>query len=107
METSCQLSYPLNSENASPPGTFTLYLSWADMAPAAEALMSAVATAIAQRRLLLIASFSFPKEAALTASRRRVVCLLESDATGQWSRRAMLPAVVSPVNCTDCIRRIG
>src|SRR4029453_8305050 len=24
--------------------------------------------------------------------------------TGQWSRRAMLPAVVSPVNCTDCIR---
>src|SRR6185436_19098324 len=28
METACQLSYPLNSENASPPGTFTLYLSW-------------------------------------------------------------------------------
>ena len=32
METTCQLSYPLNSENASPPGTFTVYLSCAEMA---------------------------------------------------------------------------
>src|SRR4051812_49697938 len=24
----CQSSYPLNSENANPPGTFALYLSW-------------------------------------------------------------------------------
>ena len=32
METTCQPSYPLNSENASPPGTFRVYLSWADMA---------------------------------------------------------------------------
>src|SRR5262249_51435450 len=30
METTCQASYPLNSENASPPGTLTVYLScWA------------------------------------------------------------------------------
>src|SRR5580658_2276299 len=29
METTCQDSYPLNSENASPPGTFNVYLSWA------------------------------------------------------------------------------
>src|SRR5580765_1247121 len=34
METSCQLSYPLNSENASPPGTLTVYLSGADRAVA-------------------------------------------------------------------------
>src|SRR5262245_47193566 len=27
METTCQRSYPLNSENASPPGTCTVYLS--------------------------------------------------------------------------------
>src|SRR5262249_14752474 len=27
MEMACHPSYPLNSENASPPGTFTLYLS--------------------------------------------------------------------------------
>src|SRR5215471_12730527 len=27
METTCQASYPLNSENASPPGTLTVYLS--------------------------------------------------------------------------------
>src|SRR5262245_6296478 len=27
MEIACQASYPLNSENARPPGTFTLYLS--------------------------------------------------------------------------------
>src|SRR5215470_13479848 len=28
MEMACHASYPLNSENASPPGTFTVYLSW-------------------------------------------------------------------------------
>src|SRR5882762_6339477 len=28
-EMACHASYPLNSENASPPGTFTVYLSWA------------------------------------------------------------------------------
>src|SRR5207244_12968216 len=28
METVCQLSYPLNSENASPFGTRTVYLAW-------------------------------------------------------------------------------
>src|SRR5215468_4126055 len=27
--TTCQSSYPRNSENARPPGTFTVYLSWA------------------------------------------------------------------------------
>src|SRR5215469_17045177 len=32
METTCQASYPLNSENASPFGTFTVYLSCAEMA---------------------------------------------------------------------------
>src|SRR5436189_4016857 len=32
MEMACQASYPLNSENASPPGTFTVYLSCAEMA---------------------------------------------------------------------------
>src|SRR5579871_1425914 len=30
METSCQFSYPRNSEKASPPGTETVYLSCAD-----------------------------------------------------------------------------
>src|SRR5215472_8037449 len=30
METSCQLSYPLNSENASPFGTLSVYLSCAE-----------------------------------------------------------------------------
>ena len=29
METVCQPSYPLNSENASPFGTRTVYLAWA------------------------------------------------------------------------------
>src|SRR6188474_3106856 len=32
MEMACHASYPLNSENASPPGTFTAYLSCAEMA---------------------------------------------------------------------------
>src|SRR6516164_4678334 len=32
METACHPSYPLNSENARPPGTLTVYLSCAEMA---------------------------------------------------------------------------
>src|SRR5690242_8196841 len=32
METTCQASYPLNSENANPFGTFSTYLSCAEMA---------------------------------------------------------------------------
>ena len=32
METTCHASYPLNSENASPFGTFTVYLSCAEIA---------------------------------------------------------------------------
>ena len=32
IEIACHASYPLNSENASPPGTFTVYLSCAEMA---------------------------------------------------------------------------
>src|SRR5580692_5351870 len=32
MAMTCQLSYPLNSENAMPPGTFRVYLSGAEMA---------------------------------------------------------------------------
>src|SRR5262249_35293148 len=31
MEIACQASYPLNSEKASPPGTFTVYLSCAEI----------------------------------------------------------------------------
>src|ERR1700685_4757317 len=37
METSCQSSYPLNSANESPPGTFKVYLSCAQRAPPASA----------------------------------------------------------------------
>src|SRR5206468_6709224 len=64
MERTCQTSYPLNSENASPPGTFKLYLSWAawaDMALPPKALTSAVTIAIVHMRLLFIASSSFVK----------------------------------------------
>src|SRR5580698_848619 len=32
MAMTCQVSYPLNSENAIPPGTFRVYLSGAEMA---------------------------------------------------------------------------
>src|SRR5712691_249889 len=59
MERSCQFSYPLNSENASPPGTFTVYLSWADMVLPPKVLTSAVTTAIVPMRLLFIPSSSF------------------------------------------------
>src|SRR6266550_9510881 len=54
METTFQLSYPLNSENASPPGTFTVYLSWAAMALPPKALTRTVTIAIVRVPLLLI-----------------------------------------------------
>src|SRR5205809_8136263 len=68
METTCQASYPLNSENASPPGTFTVYLSWADMALPPKALRSAGAIAIVRTPLLFITSSSFAR-----ASDRRLL----------------------------------
>src|SRR5467141_2863361 len=58
MERTCQFSYPLNSEKASPPGTFTVYLSWADRALPPTALTSAVTIAIVPMPLLLITSSS-------------------------------------------------
>src|SRR5438034_11483156 len=61
METTCQASYPLNSENASPPGTFTVYLSWADMALPPKALRRAVGIAIVRTVLLFITSCSFAR----------------------------------------------
>src|SRR5438045_9688190 len=53
MEITCQASYPLNSENASPPGTFKVYLSWAAMALLPKALTSAVTIAIVRMRLFV------------------------------------------------------
>jgi hypothetical protein len=41
IEIVSQLSYPLNSENASPFGTLTLYLSWAEIAAPAARTASA------------------------------------------------------------------
>src|SRR5438046_1040066 len=61
METTCQFSYPLNSEKASPPGTFTVYLSWADRALPPTALTSAVTIAIVPKPLLFITGSSFVK----------------------------------------------
>src|SRR2546421_4611031 len=61
METTCQASYPLNSEKASPPGTFKAYLSWADMALPPKALTSAVTIAIVRMHWLFITSSSFVK----------------------------------------------
>src|SRR5438309_2904489 len=61
MATTCQFSYPRNSANASPPGTFTVYLSWADRAPPPNALTSAVTIAIVPMPLLFITGSSFVK----------------------------------------------
>src|SRR5262249_50761441 len=58
MEMACQSSYPLNSDIASPPGTFALYLSCAAMAtPATTASTTARITPIwtfIRNRLLLM-----------------------------------------------------
>src|SRR2546430_545840 len=91
METTCQASYPLNSENASPPGTFKAYLSWADMALPPKALTSAVTIAIVRMRWLFITSSSFVKLGAW---------LLESDATRRYTCRSIVPAVMSQVHGT-------
>src|SRR3989454_4377993 len=61
METTCQFSYPLNSANASPPGTFTVYLSWADRALPPNALTSAVTRAIVPKPLPFITGSSLVK----------------------------------------------
>src|SRR5213593_3455144 len=61
MATTCQVSYPLNSAKASPPGTFTVYLSWADRALPPNALTSAVTIAIVPMPLLFITGSSFVK----------------------------------------------
>src|SRR5262245_34516096 len=46
MATVSQLSYPLNSENASPPGTCRVYLSCAEIALAAKTASTTAATPI-------------------------------------------------------------
>src|SRR4029078_969669 len=48
--TVCQSSYPLNSENARPPGTCTVYLSCAEMALLPNAASATAAIAIAQSK---------------------------------------------------------
>src|SRR5262245_15280414 len=59
MEMRCQPSYPLNSENASPPGSVTVYLSWADSElPPPKAPTSAVTRATVRMRSLFITSSS-------------------------------------------------
>src|SRR5262249_11294146 len=56
MEMACQDSYPLNSENASPPGTFTLYLSCADMARLPRRAIHTVAIPIVNLLIRFIAA---------------------------------------------------
>src|SRR5271169_3002208 len=56
METTCQASYPLNSANASPFGTFTVYLSWAARANAPRTERNAPAIIAARIRRCFISS---------------------------------------------------
>src|ERR1700678_1128749 len=55
MATASQLSYPLNSENARPPGTFTVYLSCAAKATPPNTA-SAIALALITTLLFSIAN---------------------------------------------------
>src|SRR5208282_5607648 len=54
--TASQSSYPLNSENASPFGTFTVYLSWAARANAPRTERNAPAIIAARIRRCFISS---------------------------------------------------
>src|SRR5215471_2013443 len=67
METTCQASYPLNSENASPFGTFTVYLSCAEIAQPPTAVNTPVIIAIVNILLPFIASTSFVEFSILTS----------------------------------------
>src|SRR5271170_803508 len=59
METTCQASYPLNSENESPPGTFRVYLSCAEMAQPPTQASSPAILRIVSILLPFIGSTSF------------------------------------------------
>src|SRR5579862_9434593 len=61
METTCQASYPLNSENESPPGTFKVYLSCAKIAQQPMKASIPVIVGIVSIHLRFIASTSFMK----------------------------------------------
>src|SRR5262245_41883397 len=52
----CHPSYPLNSENANPPGTFTVYLSCADMTNAPRTPSHTVAIPIVSLLMRFIAA---------------------------------------------------
>src|SRR6266480_3061006 len=84
METTCQASYPLKSENASPPGTFKAYLSWADMALPPKALTSTATIAIVRMRWLFITSSSFVKLGGLATrvGRHKTIHLPQHCASG-------------------------
>src|SRR3984885_3859672 len=66
MEPTCQASYPLNSENESPFGTFTVYLSCAEMAQLPTRASTPVIIGIVRILLPFIASTSFVKFSVLT-----------------------------------------
>src|ERR1700692_2434769 len=68
METTCQASYPLNSENESPFGTFTVYLSCAEMAQPPTKASTPVIIGIVSILLPFITSTSFMKFSILTSS---------------------------------------
>src|ERR1700691_2359046 len=61
METTCHASYALNSENASPFGTFRVYLSCAEMAQPPTKANTHTIIAIAGILLLFIISTFFAK----------------------------------------------
>src|SRR5256884_167765 len=102
METTCQASYPRNSENASPPGTFKAYLSWADMAPL-EALTSAVTIAIVRMRWLFITSSSFLKLGGLATrvGRDKTIHLPQHCASGGSPGGARSQPSIAPALTSD------
>src|SRR5471030_1526390 len=67
METTCQASYPLNSENESPFGTFKVYLSCAEMAQLPTKANTPIIIGIVNILLPFIANTSFIKFSVLTS----------------------------------------
>src|SRR5262245_27420498 len=97
MEIACHDSYPRNSENASPPGTFTVYLSLScvELAKPPKTASHTVAIPIVSMLLRFIA---VPPESRLASSHLShcsIAHRVESDATSQWTHRTILEVMNS------------
>src|SRR6185295_9080490 len=96
METICQASYPLNSENASPPGTFRVYLSCAEIARPPTKASTPVIIGIVSL-LAFIASTSFLSILSFEVCGEQCAIIKENDCARRFNAREESLASCEPV----------